>query len=63
MTPEKFKSIRLAAGLKPAQLADLLRSKERNIYNYENGTYKVSGPVQILMEMIEAGTFGANVEE
>lgn len=56
MTPTKFKSIRERAGLTQDQLARLLRlSDSRTIRRYEEGSRQVSGPVSILMEMLDAG--------
>tara|TARA_R100001086_G_scaffold180400_7_gene100202 strand:- start:135 stop:356 length:222 start_codon:yes stop_codon:yes gene_type:complete len=58
MTPTEIKSIRERAGLTQDQLARMLRiSDSRSIRRWEDGSRKVSGPVSILMEMIEAGTF------
>lgn len=56
MTPEQFRQIREAADLSRAQLAKILRIKEvKTIYRYEHGEREISGPVSLLMEMIEAG--------
>jgi len=56
MTPAKFRSIREGAGLSLAGLAALLRmSDKKTIHRYETGERAISGPVQILMEMLEAG--------
>ncbi len=56
MTPETFKSIRREAGLTQAGLAALLRIEDaRTIRRYEAGERKVSGPVSILMEMLDDG--------
>jgi DNA-binding transcriptional regulator YiaG len=56
MTPEHFRQIREAAGLSRSQLAAILRIKEvKTIYRYEHGEREISGPVSLLMEMIEAG--------
>jgi transcriptional regulator with XRE-family HTH domain len=58
MTPATFKSIRKRAGLTQAGLASRLRlSDSRTIRRYEEGSREVSGPVSILMEMIDAGAF------
>jgi DNA-binding transcriptional regulator YiaG len=58
MTPTTFKSIRKRAGLTQAGLASRLRlSDSRTIRRYEEGSREVSGPVSILMEMIDAGAF------
>ena len=59
MTPAQFKAIRERAGLTQAGLASLLRlSDSRTIRRYEDGSRSVSGPVSILMEMIDAGEYG-----
>ena len=56
MTPAQFKSIRERAGLTQDQLAKLLRlSDSRTIRRYEDGSRTVSGPVEILMEMLGEG--------
>lgn len=56
MTPEQFRQIREAADLSRAQLAKILRIKEvKTIYRYEHGEREISGPVSLLMEMIDAG--------
>ena len=56
MTPATFKAIRERAGLTQDQLAKLLRiSDGRTIRRYEDGSREVSGPVSILMELIDAG--------
>ena len=56
MTPEHFRQIREAADLSRSQLAKILRIKEvKTIYRYEHGEREISGPVSLLMEMIEDG--------
>lgn len=56
MLPEEFMQIRTKAGLSRAQLAKLLRIKEvKTIYRYEHGEREISGPVSLLMEMIDQG--------
>jgi len=61
MTPEQFQQIRQRADLSRAQLAKLLRIKEvKTIYRYEHGEREISGPVSLLMEMIDAGVISAN---
>lgn len=58
MTPTQFKSIRERAGYSVDQLAAVLRiSDGRSVRRWEDGSRKVSGPVSLLMEMIDAGTF------
>lgn len=55
MTPTTFKSIRQRAGLTQSGLADLLRiSDKRSIRRWETGEREISGPVAILMELIDA---------
>lgn len=56
MTPDQFRQIREAAALSRAQLAKVLRIKEvKTIYRYEHGEREISGPVSLLMEMIDQG--------
>jgi len=56
MTPQHFRQIREAADLSRPQLAKILRIKEvKTIYRYEHGEREISGPVSLLMEMIEDG--------
>ena len=56
MTPTQFKAIRERAGLTQDQLAKLLRlSDSRTIRRYEDGSRAVSGPVTVLMEMLDSG--------
>lgn len=56
MTPANFRRIRRAAGLTIAGLARVLRvSDEKTIRRYEAGERTISGPVQIIMEMMDAG--------
>ena len=56
MTPATFKAIRERAGLTQGQLALRLRlSDSRTIRRYETGAREVSGPVSILMELLDAG--------
>jgi DNA-binding transcriptional regulator YiaG len=55
MTPEQFKTIREGAGLTQAALAQLLRlSDSAAIRRYESGRREISGPISLLMELIEA---------
>lgn len=64
MTPRQFKAIRTKAGLSLNELAGLLRiSDGRTVRRWEDGERKVSGPVSLLMEMLDAGTFGPNMGE
>lgn len=56
MTPTTFKAIRERAGLTQGQLALRLRlSDSRTIRRYEDGSREISGPVSILMELLDAG--------
>ena len=56
MNPATFKAIRERSGLTQGQLATRLRlSDSRTIRRYEDGSREVSGPVAILMEMLDAG--------
>lgn len=56
MTPTELKSIRERAGLTQDQLACLLRlSDSRTIRRYEDGSRSVSGPISILLELIDEG--------
>ena len=57
MTPATFKSIRERAGLTQSGLAAFLRiSDKRTVRYWETGERPVSGPVSILMELLDAGT-------
>lgn len=56
MTPTTFKAIRERAGLTQSGLAALLRiSDKRTIRRYETGEREISGPVSLLMELLDAG--------
>ena len=56
MTPSQFKAIRERAGLTQSALATLLRiSDSRSIRRWEDGSRAVSGPVSLLMEMLDDG--------
>jgi len=56
VTPAKFRAIRQRLGLSLAGLADHLRlSDKATIHRYEKGTRAISGPVSILMELMDAG--------
>lgn len=58
MTPKQFRKIREKAGYSVDQLAAVLRiSDGRSVRRWEDGSRKVSGPVSLLMEMIDANTF------
>lgn len=57
MTPAEFKSIRLSLGLSQQRLAGALRlNSGRAIRAYESGEREISGPVSLLMELLDAGT-------
>ena len=59
MTPETFKAIRKRSGLSARALAELLRIADgRTIRRYEAGDREVSGPVSLLMELLDAGVIG-----
>lgn len=56
MTPSTFKSIRQRAGLTQSGLAAVLRVDDlRTIRRYEKGEREISGPVSLLMELLDAG--------
>lgn len=59
MTPAQFKEIRQRAGLTQSGLAALLRiSDSRAVRRWETGERSISGPVSLLMEMLDAGKLG-----
>jgi DNA-binding transcriptional regulator YiaG len=56
LTPTEFKSIRERAGLTQSGLAARLRMSDRRTIRYwETGGRPISGPVSILMELLDAG--------
>jgi len=58
MTPATFKAIRQRAGLTQSGLAAMLRIADiRTLRRWETGEREISGPVSILMEMLDAGTW------
>lgn len=58
MTPEHFKAIRHRFGLSQRGLAKVLRISDiRTIRRYECGETPISGPVSIIMELMENGRF------
>jgi DNA-binding transcriptional regulator YiaG len=60
MTPATFKAIRQRKGLSARKLADLLRIEDdRTIRRWEAGERKISGPVTLLMEMLDDGRLPA----
>lgn len=59
MSPASFKAIRERAGLTQSQLADFLRISDRRTIRYwETGERPVSGPVSLLMELLDQGVIG-----
>ena len=59
MTPATFKAIRQRAGLTQSGLAAVLRiSDGRAIRRWETGEREISGPVTLLMELIDQGKLG-----
>lgn len=60
MTGKEFEGIRQRAGLSLADLGAILRVKDlRGLRRYEDGEQPVSGPVSLIMEMIDAGELPA----
>lgn len=55
MSPEQFKAIRLDLGLSQARLGELLRVTDRTVRRWEGGFSGIEGPVEVCMEMLEAG--------
>lgn len=56
MSPADFKAIRKRAGLTQRQLATVLRIEDaRTVRRYEAGDRAVSGPVSLLMELLDRG--------
>lgn len=61
MAPAEFKAIRLRAGLTQSQLAAFLRISDRRAVRYwEAGERAISGPVSLLMEMLDKGVISAS---
>ncbi len=61
MTPATFKAIRQRAGLTQSGLAAVLRIGDlRTIRRWEAGEREISGPVTILMEMLDDGRLPAS---
>ena len=55
MTPTELKAIRERYGLTQSDLASLLRlSDGRSIRRYEDGSREISGPVSIILELMDA---------
>lgn len=64
MTPAQLRAIRKRAGLTQGQLAKFLRlADSRTIRRYEAGTREISGPVALLMEMLDDGRLDATPGE
>jgi DNA-binding transcriptional regulator YiaG len=62
MTPATFKSIRERAGLTQSGLAAILRIEDlRTIRRYETGERSISGPVSLLMELLDQGKIGSAI--
>lgn len=56
MTPDEVRRIRSNSGLSLAGLAKVLRIKDRSaVHRWEKGETQVTGPVSILLEMIDRG--------
>jgi DNA-binding transcriptional regulator YiaG len=56
MTPAEFKAIRHKLALTQSGLAARLRVEDiRSIRRYETGERSISGPVSLLMELMDAG--------
>ena len=57
VTGPELRRIRLDKGLTLRQLARLLRIESlTSVHRWEQGLRPISGPVSLLMEMIDAGT-------
>lgn len=56
MTPERFKQIREEATLTQAEAAKYLRVHLRSVQKWEGDERAIPGPVEVLMEMLEAKT-------
>jgi len=56
MIKKQFRDIRIKQGLTQRQLAPLIRLKsERAISQFETGERHVSGPVSLIMDLLDAG--------
>lgn len=59
MSAERFRSVRVAAGMSQSETARFLRiSDKRVIRNWEAGERAISGPVSLLMDLLDAGVIG-----
>jgi DNA-binding transcriptional regulator YiaG len=57
VTPTTFKSIRQRLGLTQSGLAAVLRVNDlRTVRKWEAGERAISGPVSLLMELLDDGT-------
>ena len=64
MTPATFLKIRKGAGLTQGQLSRILRlADSRAIRRYEAGDRAISGPISLLMEMVEDGRLKVKDDE
>mgnify|MGYP003153195765 CR=1 FL=1 len=60
MTPTELKSIRERFGLTQSDLAAILRISDiRTVRRWEQGERPISGPVQVVLELIESGELPA----
>ena len=57
MTPEHFRTIRHGAGLSQSGLATLLGVTKISVQNWENSRRPISGPVALLMGLMEQDRF------
>lgn len=57
MSPAEFRSIRHEAGLSQSGLATLLGVTKISVQNWENSRRPISGPVALLMGLMEQGRF------
>jgi DNA-binding transcriptional regulator YiaG len=56
MTPATFQRIRAKLGMTQTQLAAVLRIEDiRTIRRWEKGERAISGPVSLLMELLDEG--------
>jgi len=55
MTPTQFRAIRKKCRWQQKDAATFLRVTEKTVSNYETGNRQISGPVAILMELLDDG--------
>jgi len=55
VTPSDFSGIRDQSGLTQNALAKGLRTDLRTVQRYEAGERAISGPVQVLMRLLDSG--------